>query len=112
MAGEMSWIDPVTGETGDGEVYSLHAAIARELHGIVKPFDVYQGPYVLIGSEFRDSGVYAPLVDRQAVRLWIGEIDGSTRVYREDTDTWSDPFWPYGSGAEIEAVEAARSLFP
>lgn len=31
------------------EEYPLHFAIAKALHGTVEPFDVYQGPYVVIG---------------------------------------------------------------
>lgn len=91
MAGEMNWIDPITGETGDGEVYELHAAIAKALGGTIQPFDKYQGPYVLIGSDIRSgSQPYAV-----AVKL-------------------SDPFWPWWDNKETAdalAVAAAQSLF-
>ena len=106
MTGEMYQIDPVTGEEPDGTIWPLHAAVAKAVGGKVMPFDQYQGPYVAVGQ----------------AKLWI-ELDkpscpacgryydsSSVRVWREDTDTLSDPFYPYREGAEACAAEAAVLL--
>lgn len=105
MTGEMFSSD-LTPET-----YPLHFAIAKALGGEVKPFDVYQGPYVVIGPDHRagdEPYAYCPR-GLGIVRLWITDDDeaGGTVVYNEDTEAKSTPFWPYGAGAEEAAVEAA-----
>ena len=116
MAGEMPSIDPVTGETPDGEVYSLHAAIAKAVGGTIQPFDVYQGPYVLVGNDVRLGDrpyQYAPR-GLGVVRLWVSPDeewpDYLVHVYREDTDTLSDYFEAYAPHAEQYAAQAALSL--
>ena len=114
MTGEMPRIDPVTGETPDGEVYALHAAIARAVGGTVQPFDKYQGPYVLIGPDVRigDAPYEVALKGLGVVRLWIVDAgDGFANVYREDTDTSTRmPFFADGPWAERDAVAAAREV--
>lgn len=104
MTGEMVRIDPITGEEPDGTTWSIHAAIAKALGGEVKPFDKYQGPYVVIGADVRIGNPpyqYAPS-HLGVVRLWVYDDE----IYREDTDTTAN-FFP----EDIEgAVEAARWL--
>ena len=116
MAGEMPYIDPVTGETPDGEVYTLHAAIAKAVGGTIQPFDTYQGPYVVVGKDVRmgERPYQLAVQGVGVIRLWVGSDAGwpdyLARVYREDTDTLSEPFEAYGPHAEEGAVGAALSL--
>ncbi len=105
MTGEMYASDVTAAE------YPIHFAIARELGGQVKPFDVYQGPYVVIGADLRagsDPYAFAPR-GLGIVRLWLcSEGDGPLcTIYNESTDKQSEPFW-YDD--EIGAVEAARNV--
>mgnify|MGYP001559819331 FL=1 len=118
MAGEMPCIDPVTGETPDGGVYTLHAAIAKAVGGTIQPFDTYQGPYVVVGKDVRmgERPYQLAVQGVGVIRLWVGTDDGwpdyLARVYREDTDTLSEPFEAYGPHAEEDAAQAALSLLP
>lgn len=107
MTGEMYYIDPKTGEEPDGTVWNYHAAIAQALGGEIKPFDVYQGPYIAFGGDITIGKIpYAiPLQGLGIIRLWITEEDNIPVVYREDTEK-SLPFW----NCEELAVEAAREL--
>lgn len=113
MAGEMPYIDPVTGETPDGTVYTLHAAIAKAVGGTIQPFDVYQGPYVLVGADFRVGEPpyqYAP-GGFGVKRLWVQSDDGfSATIYREDTEIESEPFDACGPFAGEDAARAALEL--
>jgi len=109
MTGEMYQIDPVTAVEPDGTEWPYHAAIAKAVSGVVKPFDQYQGPYVAIGP---DPKAGRPpydvcLPNLGAVRLWLVEDDGLARVYREDTDTFSSPF-EYPEEAGEAALEVMR----
>lgn len=116
MTGEMPRIDPVTGETPDGEIYTLHAAIAAAVGGTVQPFDVYQGSYVLIGPDVRigDSPYAVAVKGLGVIRLWIGDDPngggGWATVYREDNEMESAPFWAHGPLAEADAVAAALEV--
>ncbi len=97
------------------EAYPLHFAIARALHGRVEPFDMYQGPYVVIGADIRvGASPYAmPVQHLGIVRLWVGSADDNSdmaTVYNEATDKVSAPFWPYGPLATRHACKAARSV--
>ena len=94
------------------EEWPLHYAIADALGGTVKPFDQYQGPYVLIGSEVRGQGVYAPATRMEGtVRLWISSEDGEMGVvYNEDNEKQSEPFPLYSSYAAESAVDAAQEV--
>ena len=75
--------------------WPLHYAIAEALGGTVRPFDQYQGPYVLIGED----------------RLWVSSEDGAEGVvYNEDNGKQSQPFLLNGAGAEEEAVAAAEEV--
>ena len=97
MTGEMHSINQ-DGEDSNGESWPLHAAIAKAVGGELRPFDVYQGPYILVDS-----------LDYQgAKRLWISTEDGVIcQVWREDNEALSDPFW----GEDIEtAIAEARAL--
>lgn len=109
MAGEMSYIKQ-TGEDSDGNIWSLHAAIAKAVGGQLKPFDQYQGPYIVIGADVRvgDSPYQLAVRGLGVKRLWvISDNDYACRIYREDTDKTSDFF--YGED-ESEAIRAAKSL--
>lgn len=102
MIGEMCQIDPVTATEPNGTEWPIHAAIAKAVGGTVRPFDQYQGPYIVIGSDVRiGTRPYqlAPL-GLGIVRLWVNE----DTVYREDTDT-GEPYWDTAS-----AISAALSL--
>lgn len=94
------------------EEWPLHYAIADALGGTVKAFDQYQGPYVLIGSEIRGQGVYAPATRMEGVvRLWISSENGYEGVvYNEDNEKQSTPFSLNGPTAEEEAVVAAEEV--
>jgi len=94
------------------EEWPLHYAIADALGGTVKPFDQYQGPYVLIGAEIRGEGVYAPATPTPGVtRLWISSDDGvEGTVYNEENEKQSQPFLLYGAGSEEDAVAAAKEV--
>lgn len=95
------------------EEYPLHFAIAKALGGTVEPFDVYQGPYVVIGADIRcGNGPYAMAPRGFGIaRLWIcdDEKHGGTVVYNEANEK-SSPFWPYGPGATRQAIKAARKV--
>lgn len=102
MTGEMTKVD--------SQEWPIQAAIARSVKGKLQPFDVYQGPYVSVGADIRaGSGAYAmPLQGLGLVRLWVTSDDGATaRVYREDTDTLSAPFYYRNTRA---ACREARKL--
>ena len=103
MTGETHKIDPITGEEPDGTVWRLHAAIAKAVGGTVQPFDnQYQGPYVLVGTEYDK-------YERGVIRLWIIPVatTADVQVYREDTDSLSSPFkWD----DDAKAAKAALSL--
>lgn len=46
MTGEMGRITPDGYDPLNKETWSVHAAVAKAVHGELKPFDVYQGPYI------------------------------------------------------------------
>lgn len=45
MTGEMAWILP-DGTDSNGEIWSLHAAVAKAIGAELRPFDKYQGPFL------------------------------------------------------------------
>lgn len=91
-----------TGEMSQGELdasgreeWPLHYAIADALGGTVRPFDVYQGPYIELENEGR---------------LFIYSEDGMEgHVWNEDTKESSEGF-PIHEMSENEAVDAALSV--
>lgn len=94
MAGEMYAITQ-DGVSSDGERWPLHAAIARAVGGVLKPFDRYQGPYIVVGRDVVVGHVpyRIPVMHAGVKRLWIySDRMGMARIYREDTDTTSEPF--------------------
>ena len=98
------------GIDSNGDHWPLHAAVARELGGEIKPFDVYQGPYVVIGGDVRvgDAPYAVAVQGLGVVRLWLSSDDGYfCQWYNEATGRASEEF-PYHD--EGWAVEAARSL--
>ncbi len=108
MTGEMYHID----QNGfDGEsTWDLHAAIAEAVGGELRPFDQYQGPYIVVGPDLTaGQGPYTvPIQNIGIVRLWIVNADEiSLQVYREDTEELSFGFlW---DDTET-AIQAAKSL--
>jgi len=109
MTGEMCWIDQ-NGMDSNGDCYELHAAVAKAIGGTLQPFDVYQGPYILIGKDVRiGSSPYALASTGMGVkRLWlVNEDNGWGQWFREDTEQFSSEFW--WDDVE-EAIEAAREL--
>lgn len=106
----------MTGEMHESEVtrenFPLYFAIAAALGGEVKPFDQYQGPYVLIGPDVRvGTPPYAVApVGLGVVRLWLCTDDGvESFVYNEANDKKSEPFL-VGQDETEQAVAAARSV--
>ena len=88
----------MTGEMHESEVtretYPTYFAIADEIGGTVRPFDHYQGPYILTAKGHR---------------LWVCMEDDSpfAVVYNERTDSKSEPFY----AEDIEAAkDAANSV--
>lgn len=74
MTGEMAWIKK-DGTDSNGDCWPIHASIARQLKGELRPFDVYQGPYVVVSGH----------------RLWIVSVpetnsDYFFKLYDETTD--------------------------
>jgi hypothetical protein len=96
------------------EEWPLHYAIADALHGIVKAFDQYQGPYVTFeGKDLRSGQEPYQVAPRMPgiVRLWISSEDGIEGVvYNEETDKQSTPFLLTGPSAEDDAVNAAKEV--
>ncbi len=110
MTGEMAWIKQ-NGEDSNGEEWAVHAAVARAVGGRLEPFDVYQGPYIVVGPDSRVGERPYQLNLPGPLRLWLQMIDdGFGCIYREDTEAQSPPFPVFGSDAESLAVEAARKL--
>ena len=95
MTGEMYSIN-AKGEDSNGDVWRTHAVVARAVKGTLKPFDVYQGPYIVVGQDIRAGcAPYAmPVRGLGVIRLWLNTEDGVIgTIWREDTETESDPFW-------------------
>jgi hypothetical protein len=96
------------GVDSSGDTWSVHAAIARAVGGTLEPFDVYQGPYVLVGDDRLCGQSPYRVTLPGPCRLWLdANASGMGTVYREDTGT-AALYWPESS--ETAAVEAARSL--
>ena len=108
MTGEMAWINQ-DGLDSNGEIWEIHAEIAKAVGGELKPFDVYQGCYISVGADVvanAKSCYRMPIQHLGCIRLWIGEDDNGCYVYREDTDEIAHFFWN-----DIElAICAAKSL--
>ena len=107
----------MTGEMSASEVtrdnWPVHFAIADALDGEVKPFDHYQGPYVVVGDDVRaGSEPYAVApVGLGVLRFWVcSENDGMATIYNEATDKWSKTFSLCEDDTCERAVEAARSV--
>jgi hypothetical protein len=109
MTGEMHAIDQ-RGRDSNGATWPVHAAIARSVKGRLEPFDVYQGPYIVVGPELTAGNPPYRCPLPGAVRLWVG-IDGlddvTGIVYREDTDQQA---YYYPAWDTRRACRAARSL--
>ena len=111
MTGEMCAADCTR------EVYPLHFAIAKALKGKVRPFDLYQGPYVAVGPDIRigaEPYAYCPS-HLGIVRLWVcpapeGFEGAQAIVYNEANEKASKPFWAYGPSATRRACRAAREV--
>ncbi len=91
------------------EAFPTHFAIADAVGGTVQPFDVYQGPYVLVGADVRIGSEPYAIAPRGlgVVRLWLCSDDGAIcTVYNEATDKQSEPFFWDDEGSAIEAAES------
>ena len=79
MTGEMNSIQQ-DGHDSNDEYWPIHAAVAKITGGTLRPFDVYQGPYISSGNN----------------RLWIVPSDNfpdiECRIYNETNEKLSDPF--------------------
>ena len=109
MTGEMYHIDQ-NGNDSNGECWPIHAAIARAIGGKLQPFDVYQGPYIVIGSDVRigERPYQLAVQNLGIIRLWIVSDDGAFgQVYREDMEKLSESFW-YDD--EEAAIACAKKL--
>ena len=93
----------MTGEMHESEVtrenFPLHFAIADALDGEVKPFDQYQGPYILT----------------KAACLWLAPAappydSAFAIIYNEATDRSSAEFPLWGPDEVALAIAAARSV--
>ena len=89
----------MTGEMHESEVtrenFPLHFAIADALGGEVKPFDQYQGPYILTKRGC----------------LWLSTDDGAmATLFNEASGQSSAEFPLWGPDEVALAVGAARSV--
>lgn len=89
----------MTGEMHKSEVtrdaFPTHFAIADALDGEVRPFDQYQGPYILI----------------RGARLWVIFEEGMfATIYNEANEKQSEPFLVMSSDVADFAANAARSV--
>jgi len=109
MTGEMYSITE-DGVYSDGDKWSLHVAVAQAVGGSLKPFDRYQGPYIVIGEDIKTGHTpyEYPVMHVGATRLWIcKEKNGLAKIYREDTDMTSESFhWE----DEDMAIRLAKEL--
>jgi|TARA_R100001530_G_C4231517_1_gene132776 hypothetical protein len=92
MTGEMSWINQ-DGEDSNGDEWRTHAAVAKAVGGTLRPFDVYQGPYISLPK---------------GGRLWLGCLDGIEGTFYIDGD--DQPFGAFLMEDDIEAATQAREL--
>ena len=107
MTGEMHHIDQ-DGNDSNGECWPTHTAIAKALGGKLQPFDVYQGPYIMIGPDMRigERPYQLAVQNLGIIRLWIVSDDGAFgQVYREDTEKLSDSFWYEDLEAAIASAQ-------
>lgn len=99
MTGEVSSIKP-NGEDSNGDIWGVHAYVAKALRCKLRPFDTYIGPYI----------------DHKLGRIFIGSDDGGVG----DACLWpggvppayckpiTEQFFPMQS--EIAALDAVRSV--
>lgn len=89
----MSRINPRTGEDSNGESWPVHLAVARSTRGKLRPFDMYQGPYILIPGKGS---------------LWLSSDDGFTGTVFHDGIRRAVDYWPLNNTRR--ACRAARML--
>jgi len=90
MTGEMHWVNQ-DGTDSNGDVWKIHAAVAKAVGGRLMPFDVYQGPYIVVGPDLRVGRTPVNARHLGIVRLWLYVKDDLVGVvYREDTDTYRE----------------------
>ncbi len=91
MTGEMSKADVTE------EAFPVHFAIAAACGGTVKPFDVYQGPYILTPT---------------GERLFLSTDDGYwVCVWNERTNELSTYFPMWDETAQGDGVNAAHEVY-
>ena len=89
----------MTGEMHESEVtresYPVHFAIADILNGTVRPFDQYQGPYILTSKG----------------RLWLVSQDCVlATIYNEDNQCESKPFFVEDTKAAQDAALSVTTI--
>ena len=95
MTGEMSKADVTR------EAYPIHFAIADALGGDVRPFDVYQGPYVYVPARGR----------MRARKFWLISEDGfDARIYDEISDRQSPRFFVFADSPADYVTELCASM--
>jgi hypothetical protein len=88
MTGEMAWVAQ-DGKDSNGDIWAYHAILAKAVGGELRPFDVYQGPYVVVGPDMTvgRSPYSHPVQNMGVVRLWLGyNEEMGDYIYREDID--------------------------
>lgn len=101
MTGEMAWIKP-DGTDSNGDVYDVHAKVARALRCRLRPFDKYIGPYIAhkagkLWLSVEDDGFLG------SVCLWPG---GVAPAYREPVVVYYRPF----NDAEAATAAARQAV--
>ena len=79
MTGEMGFINQDTGIDSNGDSHPIHLAIAKAVKGDLRPFDVYQGPYIRTAAG-----------DLWLVPADTDDFDGyEGRIYNDQTEALS-----------------------
>lgn len=94
MTGEMGKIDSAGYDPLNRESWPVHAAVAAALGCPLRPFDVYRGPYIALGS----------------CRIWIGcerEIAGSVVIDDYGLRTERSFVPPWDGQAAVAAAKRA-----
>lgn len=100
MTGEMGCIDQDGYDPLNKERWVIHAAVAKAVHGELKPFDVYQGPYIQTAK-----GALWIQCDPKDELTGIVYRDGGARTRSGDALRRFFPAW-----SEQAAVEAAKRV--
>lgn len=108
MTGEMHWINQ-DGVDSNGDAWPLHAIVARAVGGELKPFDSYQGPYIVVGKDIAagNAPYRVPIRGLGCIRLWVYQNEcGEITIWREDNN--SEVVVPFDDEETI--ADCARAL--